>query len=69
MNERRRLRKDTAIDAPDGAASQTMVGPDSIVVMEKWADLAALHAHAASPHTAADAARVQHLIAARIITY
>lgn len=56
-----------AIDAEDGPPSQAPLGPDSFVVIEKWASLDALRAHAAAPHMAAYAARVKDLLAARTI--
>jgi quinol monooxygenase YgiN len=46
---------------------QTMLGPDSFVVIEKWAGPEALKAHAASPHMAAYAAKTKDLIAVRAI--
>jgi quinol monooxygenase YgiN len=56
-----------AIDAADVGPFQTKAGPDTIVVIEKWADAAALKAHAAAPHMAAYAAKVKDLIASRVI--
>jgi quinol monooxygenase YgiN len=46
---------------------QVMLGPDSLVVIEKWASHEALKAHAASPHMAAYAAKTKELIASRAI--
>ena len=46
---------------------QAMLGPDSFVVIEKWASPEALKAHAASPHMAAYAAKTKELIATRAI--
>ena len=57
-----------AIDAQDGPPSQTLLGPDTFVVIEKWSDLAALQAHAAAPHMAAYAAKVRDMMAGRVIT-
>ena len=56
-----------AIDAPSVGAFQTNAGPDTVFVIEKWADAAALKAHAAAPHMAAYAAKVKDLIASRVI--
>ena len=54
--------------AAEGAGSiQTRVGPDTFVVVEKWASLDALQAHAAAPHMAAYAAKTKDLIASRVI--
>ena len=55
------------IDAPGLPASPGTLGEDTFVVIEKWADLAALQAHAASPHMKAYAAQVKALTAARVI--
>ena len=55
-----------AIDA-DGIAFQTKAGPDVVFVVEKWADVDALKAHAAAPHMAAYSAKVKDLVANRVI--
>jgi quinol monooxygenase YgiN len=57
------------VDAEGAGSSQTRLGADSFVVVEKWASLDALKAHAASPHMAAYAAktRERELIASRVI--
>jgi quinol monooxygenase YgiN len=39
-----------AVDSQTDLSNQTKVGPDKVVVVEKWEDLAALQAHSASPH-------------------
>jgi len=39
-----------AVDAQTDLANQAQVGPDKVVVVEKWKNLAALKAHAVSPH-------------------
>ncbi len=51
----------------DIAGADPAFGPDSFVVIEKWASLPALKAHAASPHMAAYAARVKDLLVKRAI--
>ena len=56
-----------AVDAADGPASQARLGPDTFVVVEKWADMAALAAHAAAPHMAAYGAKVKAMLASRTI--
>ena len=38
------------VDAPTFCPFQTELGPDTFVVVEKWASPEALNAHAASPH-------------------
>lgn len=55
------------VDAAEAGKIQTPLGPDSFVVIEKWASMAALHAHAAAPHMAAYAAKVREMIAGRVI--
>lgn len=55
------------IDAPDAGRMQAPIGPDGFVVIEKWASIAALAAHAASPHMAAYSARVKPLLLTRVI--
>jgi quinol monooxygenase YgiN len=54
------------VDAEAGQF-QTKFGPDTFVVVEKWASLDALKAHAASPHMAAYAAKTKPMIAKRVI--
>jgi quinol monooxygenase YgiN len=55
------------IDTEGGGPVQTKFGEDTFVVVEKWASLDALKAHAASPHMAAYAAKSKDMIADRII--
>jgi quinol monooxygenase YgiN len=55
------------VDAEGAGDVQTRFGPDTFVVVEKWASLEALKAHAAAPHMAAYAARTKDLIASRVI--
>ena len=56
-----------AVDAQDGPASQACLGPDTLVIVEKWTDLAALAAHAAAPHMLAYGAKVKEMVASRAI--
>ncbi len=55
------------VDAAGMPASPGSAGADTFVVIEKWASLAALQAHAAAPHMKAYASRVRELTAARVI--
>lgn len=55
------------IDADGVGAIQTPFGEDTFVVVEKWASLDALKAHAAAPHMAAYAAKVKDMIAGRAV--
>ena len=57
---------DTPIPAGEGAA-QAKLGPDTFAVVEKWADLPALQAHAAAPHMQAYGAKVRPMLASRVI--
>jgi quinol monooxygenase YgiN len=56
-----------ATDAQGLSAHHTALGPDSFVVIEKWASMDALRAHAAAPHMAAYAARTREHILSRVI--
>jgi len=56
-----------AVDAKDALPFQTPCGPDTFVVVEKWASMDALKAHAAAPHMAAYGAKTKELIASRVI--
>jgi quinol monooxygenase YgiN len=56
-----------AVDAEGMGAIQTAFGPNTFVVIEKWASADALKAHAKAPHMAAYAARTKDMIANRII--
>jgi len=49
---------------PPGPGS---IGPDSFIVVEKWASLAALQAHAAAPHMKAYSAKLKEWVAQRKI--
>ena len=55
------------VDAEGAGSSQTRFGEDTFVVVEQWASLEALRAHAAAPLMAAYAARTKDLIASRVI--
>jgi len=55
------------IDADGLGRFQTKFGEDTFVVMEKWASVDALKAHAAAPHMAAYAAKTKDMIASRVI--
>jgi quinol monooxygenase YgiN len=56
-----------AIDNEPAAGFQAQLGADTVVVIEKWRDMAALKAHAAAPHMAAYAAKTKDLVASRAI--
>ena len=56
-----------AVDTEGFGGLQTAFGPDTFVVIEKWASPEALKAHAAAPHMAAYGAKTKPLIASRVI--
>jgi quinol monooxygenase YgiN len=56
-----------AIDAEGLGSFQTKFGADTFVVVEKWASVEALKAHAAAPHMAAYAAKTKDMVASRAI--
>jgi quinol monooxygenase YgiN len=53
--------------AIDADRTPAKFGPDTIIVLEKWASPEALTAHAAAPHMVAFAAATRHLVASRAI--
>jgi quinol monooxygenase YgiN len=55
------------VDAEGFGKFSTAFGPDTFVVIEKWASAEDLKAHAAAPHMAAYAAKVKDLLANRVI--
>ena len=55
-----------AVDANMGSF-QTKFGDDTFVVLEKWASIEDLGAHAKAPHMAAYAAKTKEMIASRVI--
>jgi quinol monooxygenase YgiN len=56
-----------AVDADGLGSFQTKFGPDTFVVVEKWASVDALKAHADAPHMAAYAAKTKDMLASRTI--
>jgi quinol monooxygenase YgiN len=56
-----------SIDAEGLGRFQTRVGPDTVVIIEKWESVEALKNHAAAPHMAAYAAKTKDIIASRAI--
>lgn len=55
------------VDADGVGGFQTKFGDDAIVVIEKWASLDALMAHAASPHMKEYSKKTKDMIAERVI--
>lgn len=55
------------VDAEGVGPLQARFGADTFVVVEKWASLDALKAHAAAPHMKAYAAKTKDMIAERKI--
>jgi quinol monooxygenase YgiN len=55
------------VDAEGAGSVQTRFGEDAFVVVEKWASLDALKAHAAAPHMRTYADKTREMIASRVI--
>ena len=55
------------VDAEGASAIQTRFGGDTFVVVEQWASMDGLKAHAAAPHMKAYAEKTKDLIASRVI--
>jgi quinol monooxygenase YgiN len=58
---------EAVVDVADGAPAFARFGADTFVVVEKWASMAALQAHAVAPHMKAYALRVKEFTAERAI--
>lgn len=56
-----------AVDVPDAGPFQTPYGSDTFVVIEKWASIAALMAHAAAPHMQEYGKKTKDMLADRKI--
>ena len=61
------LAYEAVVDVQDAAAGFAQFGADSFVVVEKWASMDALRAHAVAPHMKAYASQVKDLTASRAI--
>ena len=55
------------VDEPDFGPAQTPIGPDSFIVIEKWASAEALRAHGAAPHMVAYGKATREMLAGRTI--
>lgn len=53
--------------AIDAGGIGTPLGPDTFVVIEKWASIEALKAHAAAPHMVAYGASTREMVASRLV--
>jgi quinol monooxygenase YgiN len=58
---------EATVDAAGMPASRGSFGADTFVVIEQWETLAALQAHAASPHMAAYGAKTKEWVQDRLI--
>ena len=58
---------EAVVDVRNAAAGFAQFGEDSFVVVEKWASLQELQAHAVAPHMKAYASKVKDLTDARAI--
>jgi quinol monooxygenase YgiN len=56
------LAYEPCIDVESGLGPQAPIGPDRVVIIERWRDLAALKAHAVAPHMAPYRAAVKPLV-------
>jgi len=55
------------LDADGAEGVETAVGPDTFLVIEKWASLADLQAHSAAPHMQAYGGQVGHRVIGRAV--
>ncbi|CAN5353068.1 hypothetical protein BH09PSE6_BH09PSE6_21330 [soil metagenome] len=55
------------VDMADAPTFQVPVGPDTFIVVEKWAGKQALEAHAAAPHMASYSATTRPWIESRTL--
>ena len=56
-----------AFDAEPALKFQTVYGPETVVVVEKWASIDALKAHGAAPHMVAFGAKTREFVTGRAI--
>jgi len=61
------LAYEAVVDAADAGAGFATYGPDTFVVVERWASMDALRAHAVAPHMKAYTATVKDWTANRAI--
>jgi quinol monooxygenase YgiN len=61
------LAYEAVVDVAGDAAGFARFGPDAFVVVEKWASLEALQAHAVAPHMKAYGIKVKDWTASRAI--
>ena len=61
------LAYEATTDTANAGPAQAAFGPDTLVIVEKWASMAALGAHAASAHMKAYAAATKDMVADRKI--
>ena len=58
---------EAVVDVPEASAGFAQFGPDAFVVVEEWASMDSLRAHAVAPHMTAYASQVKDLTASRAI--
>jgi len=58
---------EATVDTENAGPMQTTFGPDTFVVVEKWASMAALEAHAASAHMKTYGASTRDMLSGRVI--
>jgi quinol monooxygenase YgiN len=54
-------------DEPGVLGAQSLAGEDTVVIVERWRDAAALQAHAVAPHMTAYRAAVKPFVAKAVI--
>jgi quinol monooxygenase YgiN len=57
------LAYEATVDAPGVLGAQTLAGEDTVIIVERWRDEAALKAHSAAPHMTAYREAVRPLVA------
>jgi quinol monooxygenase YgiN len=58
---------EATVDTEDAGPMQAEFGPDTFVVVEKWASLSALGAHAVSSHMKAYSSQTKDMLVNRVI--
>jgi quinol monooxygenase YgiN len=56
-----------ATDVDALGPAQAVIGPDAFAVIEKWASVEALQAHARAPHMASYGQRTRDMVASRVV--
>jgi quinol monooxygenase YgiN len=54
-------------DVPGVLGAQSLAGPDTVIIVERWRDAAALQAHSTAPHMTAYRAAVKPYVTGAVI--